>query len=245
MDLGLQDHVYVVTGGSRGLGLAAAQVLTAEGAKVVVTGRGESVADAARTLGGDGHAVGVVADNAAPDSAEKVVGTAMRRFGRLDGALISVGGPPVGPAMEVPDQEWRDSFESTFLGALRLARTAAKAFTAGGSIALVLSSSVREPIPGLAVSNGLRPGLAMVAKTLADELGGSKIRVNGIMPAYIATDRQKELGGLTGGGPPDNALRRMGEPEEFARAAAFLLSPAAGYMSGVMLPVDGGALRGL
>lgn len=243
MDLALQDHVYVVTGGSRGLGRAVAQELTAEGARVVVTGRGDSVEDAARSLGGEGQAVGIVADNADPGSADEVVGAALQRFGRLDGAFISVGGPPVGPAMEISDQIWRDSFESTFLGAVRMARTAANAFTTGGSIAFVLSSSVREPIPGLAVSNGLRPGLAMVAKTLADELGSSGIRVNGLLPAYIDTERQKELASLTGGKQPGNALHRSGSPEEFAKAAVFLLSPAAGYLSGVMLPVDGGELR--
>ncbi|MEU7766491.1 SDR family oxidoreductase [Nocardia sp. NPDC049190] len=243
MDLGFRDHVYLVTGGSRGLGLAAAQILTAEGARVIITGRNDSVADAAKTLGSQADAVGVVADNADPDSADEVVGVAMRHFGRLDGALISVGGPPVGTAMEVADQVWRDCFESTFLGALRIARAVANACTDGGSIAFVLSSSVREPIPGLALSNGLRPGLAMVAKTLADELGASGIRVNGLLPAHIATDRAKELAMLTGGKRPENALRRPGEPEEFARAAAFLLAPAASYLTGVMLPVDGGELR--
>jgi 3-oxoacyl-[acyl-carrier protein] reductase len=243
MDLGIRDHVFLVTGGSRGLGRAVAEVLTAEGARVVITGRGASVADAARSLGGDSRAVGVVADNADPGSADEAVGAALRYFGRLDGALISVGGPPVGAAMEVEDQVWRDSFESTFLGAVRVARAAAKAFTDGGSIAFVLSSSVREPIPGLAVSNGLRPGLAMVAKTLADELGESGTRVNGLLPAHIDTDRAKELAVLTGGKRPENCLRRSGEPEESGRAAAFLLSPAASYLTGVMLPVDGGELR--
>ncbi|AWW35976.1 SDR family oxidoreductase [Streptomyces cadmiisoli] len=243
MDLGLQDHVYVATGGSRGLGRAVAQELTAEGARVVVTGRGASVEDAARSLGGAEHAVGIVADNADPGSADLVMDAAQRHFGRVDGALVSVGGPPVGAAMEVGDQTWRDSFEATFLGAVRKARAAARAFTEGGSIAFVLSSSVREPIPGPAVSNGLRPGLAMVAKTLADELGTSGVRVNGLLPAYIDTERQKELEAVTGGKRPGNALRRSGTPEEFARAAVFLLSPAAAYLTGVMLPVDGGELR--
>ncbi|MFJ4470845.1 SDR family oxidoreductase [Streptomyces sp. NPDC089424] len=243
MDLGLRDRVYLVTGGSRGLGLAVAELLTAEGARVVITGRSDTVADTAASLGDGTTAVGLVADNADADAADRVVGTALRHFGRLDGALISVGGPPVGTAMDVQDEVWRDSFESTFLGALRIAKATARALKNGGSIAFVLSSSVRAPIPGLAVSNGLRPGLAMLAKTLTDELGRSGITVNGLLPAYINTGRQKELATLTGGKAPENALQRPGEPTEFARAAVFLLSPAAAYLTGVMLPVDGGALR--
>jgi 3-oxoacyl-[acyl-carrier protein] reductase len=111
---------------------------------------------------------------------------------------------------------------------------------------------VKSPIPGLAISNGLRPGLAMVAKTLADELGPNGIRVNGLLPGRIATDRLKELDSK--GGDPEGArrasekaipLRRYGSPEEFGRVAAFVLSPVASYISGAMIPVDGGALRTL
>jgi len=147
--------------------------------------------------------------------------------------------------MDVADQVWRDAFESTFLGAVRIARAAANAFAGEVSLAFVLSSSVREPIPGLAVSNGLRPGLAMVATTLADELGGSGTRVNGLLPAHIDTDRAREPAVPTGGRRPENSLRRTGRPREFATAAAFLLSPAASFPTGVMPPVDGGELRAL
>ncbi|MFD6419755.1 SDR family oxidoreductase [Streptomyces sp. NPDC060194] len=250
MDLGLKDRVYVVTGASRGLGHATARELVADGAKVVVSGRdGKSVADAAAALGG--NAVGVPADNADPDTARLLVETARSRFGRFDGVLVSVGGPPAGSAESTTDEQWSAAFESVFLGAVRLARTAAAELTEGGVIAFVLSSSVHEPVNGLTISNGLRPGLAGFAKSLADEVAPRGVRVVGLLPGRIDTDRLRELDALGGDPAASRAanearipLRRYGTPEEFGRAAAFLLSPAASYLTGVMLPVDGGARRG-
>lgn len=253
MDLGLQDKVYVITGATRGLGLAAARELVADGARVVVSGRSEeSVGAAVDALGGDGRAHGLVADNADPATAERLVAAAVERFGRLDGVLISVGGPQAGPVLTADEDAWRSAFDSVFLGALRIARAAAGTLGEGGVIGFVLSASVRQPIPGLGISNGLRPGLAMAAKSLADELGPRGIRVVGLLPARIDTDRVRELDALAG--DPDAArvrhsasipLGRYGTPEEFGRVAAFLLSPAASYLTGLMVPVDGGALRGL
>lgn len=253
MDLGLKDRVYVVTGGGRGLGLAAARVLAAEGAKVVLSGRTAAAVDAAAAeLGGPERALGVVADNGDPAAAETLLATARTRFGALDGVLVSVGGPPAGSAAEMTDEQWEASFRTVFLGAVRLARAAAGSLREGGVIGFVLSGSVREPIPGLAISNGLRPGLAGFAKTLASELGPRGIRVVGLLPARIDTDRVRELDALAGDPAEARAahaaripLRRYGTPEEFGRAAAFLLSPAASYLTGTLLPVDGGALTSL
>ncbi|WP_033350637.1 SDR family oxidoreductase [Kitasatospora aureofaciens] len=253
MDLGLKNRAYVVTGATRGLGLATARELVAEGAHVLVSGRTQDAVDAAVTeLAALGTAHGLVADNAGPDTADRLIAEANERFGRFDGILISVGGPQAGPVETTPESAWRDAFESVFLGALRLARTAAAALSSGGVIGFVLSSSVRQPIPGLGISNGLRPGLAMAAKSLADELGPRGIRVLGLLPGRIDTDRVRELDALA----PDPAaaraeagatipLRRYGTPQEFGKVAAFLLSPAASYLTGVMVPVDGGALRSL
>ncbi|MFG2149187.1 SDR family oxidoreductase [Streptomyces sp. NPDC048696] len=250
MDLGLKDRVYVVTGASRGLGLASATALAADGAKVVLSGRDEkSVAEAAAGLGP--NAVGVAADNADPATPARLIATARERFGRFDGVLISVGGPAPGFVADNTDEQWWSAFDSVFLGAVRTARTAAAELDEGGVIGFVLSASVHEPIPGLTISNGLRPGLAGFAKSLADELGPRGIRVVGLLPSRIDTDRVRELDALSGDAEAARAasesripLRRYGTPEEFGRTAAFLLSPAASYLTGVMLPVDGGARHG-
>jgi 3-oxoacyl-[acyl-carrier protein] reductase len=253
MDLGLSQRVYVLTGASRGLGFATAQCLVADGARVVVSARRRELVDeAVHRLGGAPHAAGVVADLADVATPHRLIEAARDRFGRLDGALISVGGPPPASAAATTDAQWRTSFETVFLGTVRLAREVAAELTTGGAIALVLSTSVRAPIAGLGVSNGLRPGLAGVAKDMADEYGPRGVRVVSLLPGRIMTDRNREL--FAASGDPEQAqqqaasgiaLRRLGEPAEFGRVAAFALSPAASYLTGVAIPVDGGALRAL
>jgi 3-oxoacyl-[acyl-carrier protein] reductase len=247
VDLGLAGRVYVVSGGSRGLGRATAEALVADGARVVIGARDEaSVERAAQELGGAAHAVGVTADLGRAASAQRLVEAAHSAYGGLDGALVSVGGPPPGTGLDTEEEAWRAAFESVFLGGLRLVRQVAGALgDEGGSIALVLSSSVRTPIPGLAISNGLRPGLAGMTKTLANELGSRNIRVNGLLPGRISTDRSREIDAAT-----DEAVRqqqlariplgRVGDPAEFGKVAAFMLSPAASYLTGSMVTVDGG-----
>ena len=256
MDLQLTDRVYLLTGATRGLGRATAEALVADGARVVVSGRTGASVDAAVSdladIGGAGCAVGVVADNADPAAPARLIGAAQEAWGRVDGALISVGGPPAGPVTAMSDEQWTSAFGSVFLGAVRLAREVAAVLDEGGALAFVLSTSVVQPIPDLAISNGLRPGLAMTAKTLADELGPRGIRVNGLLPGRVGTERVAELDAATGDPEASAAaaraqipLRRYGRPEEFGRVAAFVLSPAASFVSGVMLPVDGGMSRPL
>lgn len=247
MDLGLGGRAFLVTGGSRGLGRAGAQVLRDEGADVVLSARTPAdVEQAARELG----AVGVPADLADPATGPALVAAAVQAFGRLDGALLSVGGPPAGPTLELTDEQWTAAFDSVFLGVLRLVRALVPALPEGaGSVVLVLSTSVKSPIPGLAASNGLRPGLGMLVKSLADELGPGGVRVNAVLPGRVATDRLRELDGPDPAVAAERAgripLRRYGEPAELGRVAAFLLSPAASYVTGALVPVDGGAMRAL
>lgn len=254
MDLGLQDRVYVVTGGSRGLGLAGARALVAEGARVVLCSRDPTaVSAAAESMGGADHAIALPGDMADAALGDRLAAAAMGRWGRLDGALVSVGGPPAGPALSLTDEQWRGAFESVLLGSVRIARAVVATIgEEGGAVAFVLSLSVKQPVDGLASSNSLRPGLGMLAKTMADELGARQIRVLGLLPGRVDTDRTRELDQASG--RPKKLreeferripLGRYGEPEEFGRVAAFALSPAASYLNGVMIPVDGGLGRAL
>lgn len=251
MELGLNERVFVLTGATKGLGFATARCLVADGARVVVSSRSpESVDRAVSELGSNAH--GVVADLGDPATPDALVAAAQERFGRLDGALISVGGPPPGGPLDATDEQWAGAFNSVFLGSVRLARTVAGALGEGGAIAFVLSTSVRSPINGLTISNGFRPGLAMWAKDLADAVGPRGIRVVTLQPGSILTDRGREI--LDRNPDPAQAqadaearipLRRMGQPAEFGRVAAFVLSPAASYLTGITIPVDGGNLRAL
>lgn len=252
MDLGVTDRVFVVTGGSRGLGRATAEVLVAEGAKVVLAARDpQSLNEAVASLGPD-RSFGVPTDLAVVGAEERLMAAAIARYGRIDGALLSCGGPPPGSVLEADDSAWRSAFESVFLGPLRTARALAATMDEGGAMAFVLSGSAREPIPDLAISNGLRPGMAGVVKDLADELAPRAIRVNGLLPGRINTDRTRELDSKAGRG--DSARRRQegsiplgryGDPIEFGTVAAFVLSAAASYLTGALIPVDGGAQRSL
>jgi 3-oxoacyl-[acyl-carrier protein] reductase len=248
MDLGLSDRVYVLAGASRGLGRACAQQLVGEGARLVLGGRDEqALAATAAMLGGSERAIALSGDISDPGMDTCLVGAAVARYGRLDGVLIAVGEPAALPLGETSDGDWRLAFESAFLGPLRLARTAAANMSnEGGSVLFLLPDTVREPSPARALAGGLHPGLAMVARTMAEQLGPRSVRVNVLLPGFLDTERARERDDAADGvltrrqNEQRVALRRYGDPFELARPAVFMLSPAASYVTGSVLAVDGG-----
>lgn len=250
MDLHLTDRVYVVTAASSGLGFSSAKELVNEGAKVVLIARRAEVLAERRAELGEDNAVTITGDLSDPELPDLACQLALDTFGRLDGAFISVGGPPGGQSLENTDQQWRDAFEYVFLAAIRTITAVVDKTTATDpAIGLVLSSSAKAWSKGLTISNGLRPGLAMLVKQYATELGPRGVRLFGLLPGYIETERMSWL--INQGDDPaarrasfteNIPLGRIADPAEFGRTAAFLLSPAASYLTGILVPVDGGML---
>lgn len=253
MDLELTDRAYVVTAASAGLGLATARQLLNEGARVVLLARNRDRLSQLVDEFGAERAAFVAADLANPETAEAAVQQCLATFGRLDGAMISVGGPPRGAALANTAEEWHEALDSVFLAALRVSREVLNhASGHDTALAWVLSSTAKVPLPAMAISNGLRPGLAVLLKQLADEIGPQGRRVVGLLPGRLATERVEWL--TSQSEDPEAAqraaeeaipLRRLGTPEEFAKVAAFVLSPAASYLTGSLIAVDGGAIRAL
>jgi 3-oxoacyl-[acyl-carrier protein] reductase len=254
MMLGLEGKSFVVGGASRGLGRAVAKQLVAEGARVLLVARdADAIQRVAQELGD--QASPYAANLSEPSDIDQVTEATMR-LGRLDGLLVNAGGPPFGPTLELSDDQWLDAFRILIGGPVRLLRNLVPQMNEGASVLFITSSSVRQPIENLDTSNVLRPGVAALAKCLANELG-PRIRVNSMAPGRIDTARSRSLDesraqalGVSVEEQRRNVsegipLGRYGTPEELSRAAAFLLSPAASYITGVSLQVDGGQVQAI
>ena len=250
MDLNLDNKSFVVGGASSGLGRAVAEQLVAEGARVLLVARNaDALQEVAQELGNQAHTC--AADVSTTSGVDKVAAVAVDHFGALDGVLVNAGGPPFGPTLELTDEQWLDAFRLLIGGPVRLLRALASQMNEGASVLFITSSSVREPIKDLDASNVLRPGVAALVKCLAKELG-PRIRFNSMAPGRIDTARSRSLDearAADSGAPVEEQRRkvsegiplgRYGEPAELGRAAAFLLSPAASYITGVSLQIDGG-----
>lgn len=261
MDLQLKGKRALVIGASRGLGFAAAHLLSAEGASVAINSRTqESIQSAAQKIcsetGNQVFAIaGDVAEAAIPD---QIVQQAVSFLGGLDILITNAGGPPAGKFESFDDAAWSKAVDLSLLSHVRLIRSALPFLKQSGSASVltITSYSVKQPLPDLVLSNSVRAATVGLTKTLALELGESGIRFNSILPGWTETERvinllnyraqvnhtslEEEMAKLT----KESPLKRMARPEEFANAAVFLVSPAASYITGVMLTVDGGMYKG-
>lgn len=260
MDFGLKGKVAMVAGASRGLGFAVARALAAEGVSVSISSRdANSVADAANRLTREtgSPAIGTPVDVRQSEPITQWYARTVNEFGGVDLLYVNAGGPPAGTALSFDDDAWMNAFSLLVLSAVRMVRLAVPSMKerGGGAIVIATSSAVKEPIPNLALSNVVRSSVAALSKTLSNELAADKIRVNHLLPGRISTDRIRELdtirGKATGASAEDVRVAysknipigRYGEPDEFAAAALFLFSNAAGYITGASLQVDGGLVR--
>ncbi|WP_038037760.1 SDR family oxidoreductase [Thermorudis peleae] len=261
MDLGLRGKVALVAAASQGLGKAVALGFAREGANLAICSRKQDAIDAVATEARQ-HGVEVFATACDLRNAEDItrfVQAAVDHFGGLDILVTNAGGPPAGGFTDFDDAGWQAGYELTLLSAIRLTRAALPALRQRGKgcIIMLTSSSVKQPIPNLILSNVFRAGVTALAKSLAEELAPDNIRVNTVMPGRIATQRLIELDQANAaklGVDPETVrqrslaqipLGRYGEPEEFANAVVFLASERASYITGAALQVDGGMIRTL
>jgi 3-oxoacyl-[acyl-carrier protein] reductase len=262
VDLKLSGKVAMVGGASKGLGFAVARALAADGAQVSIASRNRQAIDAAgrRIEQETGTPVLATAgDLASADAIARWHQATLDRFGGIDLLFTNAGGPPAGRVLDFDDAAWQSAFELLVLSVVRQIRLVVPSMQmrGGGAIVMSTSSAVKEPIPNIALSNVLRASVAALAKTLALELAASRIRVNQLVPGRIGTDRVQEIDAINAkkaGISPDEQrqrsvsaipMGRYGDPDEFGRVAAFLLSDAAAYVTGASVQVDGGMVKGL
>jgi 3-oxoacyl-[acyl-carrier protein] reductase len=261
MDLHLKGLRALVTGSSRGLGYATAHQLAAEGCNVAVNSRDEEkVSQTAKKIAEEtgSRILGYAGDVSDPDVPERLVNQTVKDFGGIDILVTNSGGPPSGPFDSIDEDTWQKALDLSLMSHVRLIRAAVPYLkqSKNASVLTVTSYSVKQPIPNLILSNSIRAATVGLTKSLALELGPTGIRFNSILPAWIETERvynlmraRAEQNGTTledeiAAQSKESSFGRMGKPEEFANAAAFLVSPAASYITGVMLTVDGGMYKG-
>jgi 3-oxoacyl-[acyl-carrier protein] reductase len=262
MDLGLEGKVVLVNAASKGLGFATAMQFAYEGANLVIASRDEArIAEAARQISEKTGAqvIPQAADVSKAEDIKRLMETVSSRFGRLDVLVTNAGGPPGGPFVKFSDEDWTRAFELNLLSVVRLVRESLPLLkqSDGGRIIAIASSSVKQPIPGLILSNVMRMGILGLMKTLAIELAEDGILVNVVSPGRIATDRVRELDearASAAGLPVEQIkeqfqqnipLKRYGEPEEFGKMVVFLASSANTYVTGSSLLVDGGMIKAI
>ncbi len=261
MDLRLKDKRALVTGSSRGLGYATALALAKEGCKVAINGRDEvkikAVAEKLSRETGT-QVVGLAGDVSLPDVPQELVEQTAEAFGGLDILITNTGGPTPGAIDSLDEAAWQKGIDLCLMAHVRLIKSALPYLrkSDSASILTVTSLSVKQPIQNLLISNSVRSATVGLTKSLALELGKEGIRVNSILPGWTETERVTEL--MTARAKANSStaeeeakrqaaespLGRMAQPEEFANAAVFLVSPAASYITGVMLSVDGGMYKG-
>jgi 3-oxoacyl-[acyl-carrier protein] reductase len=258
MDLGLKGKVALVAAGSQGMGRATVLRFAAEGATVAFCARGNEAlsrtAEEARAKGLE--VLAVQADVSTAEGVKRFVGEASGRFGRIDILVVNAGGPPPGTFEALGEGEWQRGFDLTLMSAVRLIREALPHIPSGGRIIAISSTSVKEPIANLLLSNSFRLAVAGALKTLAAEVGPRGITVNAVLPGYINTSRLNELfekRSKATGEPVDGIrssvlgevpLGRFGQPEEVADLIAYLASDRAAYITGTFIPIDGGRVQG-
>jgi 3-oxoacyl-[acyl-carrier protein] reductase len=261
MDLHLAQRVALVAAASQGLGYATALQFSREGAQVAICSRNQArvnaAADAIRAETGN-PVLPVVADVARPEDIILLVDRVVEEFGGLDVLVTNAGGPPSAAFEELDDEMWMEAVNLTLMSAVRLIRAALPHLRLSDAPAVltITSYSVKQPIPNLILSNSIRMAVVGLTKTLALELGAAGIRFNSILPAWTETERVHDLmmarATRSGATIEEEITRqaaaspfgRMATPQEFANVAVFLCSPVASYVTGVMLPVDGGMAKG-
>lgn len=262
MDTGLKNKVVIVCGASQGIGRATAHAFAAESAKVAICGRTEkTLQDAAASIRAatGAEVTPYVADVSSPDSVIEFVQSVLKKFGRVDVCVANAGGPPPRAFLNSSNEDWRKAFETNFLSVVYLAREVLPQMQKNkwGRFITITSTSVRQPVPDLLLSNSIRPAVVGLIKSLTQEFGKDGITFNNIGPGYTSTERLSELAGSRAKAAGiaekdiydrwtnDVPLRRLGKPEEIADAIVWLASERASYVTGQTILVDGGIYKGL